>query len=324
MNIIIDYIVTSFKSNVMKKLYELLNLYEVEFIDIKSFYGYKYCIYYGGIRIHYNTDDDNAVTEVILDCSGKGCRCLESLNPNLDWFVLLNTFDSMYRDGSAHIARLDVACDDTDGVLSMEQMKRYAVRGQYVCRSKLTPLIKIMREESIYFGSPSSDRFLRIYDKALEQGIAGDVHWLRLEFQLRNDNAMSFYLNWLENRDDIGKLYCGVMIDYLRFVQIPNGKNIENYKRNEHLDRLQTAVWWNKFLHNAERIKQLYLPGEEYTINMLAHYVRKQANSSVKTYLIAQGGDIGTYVDDLNRTPLNKRQIDLLNSLKLSDKDIEI
>ena len=41
---------------------------------------------------------------------------------------------------------------------------------------------------TLYLGSRTSERMLRIYDKAAEQGIDG-MKWLRLEFEIKEEQA---------------------------------------------------------------------------------------------------------------------------------------
>lgn len=323
MNILIDYLVMSFKIHCKDIIFKKLNLDPEKFIEIRSFYGYPKCMYYEGVKIHWRCVD-GVVSEVCLDCSGKGCRYIEQANNrSFDWFGFLSCWDTLIRSKDAHISRLDVACDDVDGLTDICQVKRYTRSGKFVSRAKDWMVIDGSSESSVYFGSPQSDRRLRIYDKALEQGIDGGMAWLRYEFQLRNDNATSYYLNWCECRD-VGRLFGGVMIDFLRFVDVASGSDAEVLKVNRHQERLVTTPWWERFVDTAERIPQLYLPGTEYTLDALREYLRRQANSSAKAYIIAQGGEVGEYLEDVKRSALNERQRKLLAQLGVAEKDFNI
>ncbi len=312
--ILIDSLSITWKYDNVGELYELLGLQDAEMQQMRTRF-YSNGEYFDGILIAYNLDENYQVTSTFLDISGKGCRTVEQLNPDFDWFEFLYRYDSQIRDKTAHISRIDIACDVDDGSLTIGQIQKYTRQQLYVCRSKLLPVVSYMRIMEVLFGSPKSDRLLRIYDKALEQGIP-DIDWLRLEFQLRNDNATSWYLNWCEHRD-IGKLYAGVMIDFLRFVSPPRGTSIKTIKQHSHQHRLPTVTWWSDFIGEAERITQLYLPGQEYTLDRLEHSLIHNAGSRFKAYMIAHGGDITELLDAVKHCKLNAKQKLMLAELDM-------
>ena len=218
-----------------------------------------YCLYYAGVQIHYLEEEyteidrifigyrdavPRRITSVILNISGKGCRTIESLNPGFDWFEFFYQFNDMILAKDVHFARLDLACDDTDGILDMKQIIRYTERYQFVCKSKCLPMTVGMREEAAYFGSPKSDRRLRIYNKALEQGIDATI----------------------------------------------------------------------------ETLKQLHLPGNEYSYEVLCRYIR-QTHSSVKTYLKLTHGDVGAYLDQVDKSEQSVKQVELVHALLQQDRE---
>lgn len=186
---------------------------------IKSYYGCTLCYYYEGIKIHIGEDI------VILDCSGRGCRTLEN-EFGWDWETHLKQWQpelTEHQPGDTprmHIARLDVACDLIDcEEITVAKIQDSVKRNRYTCRSGHYRVIDGSDEEAVYFGSPKSDRRLRIYNKAKEQGIT-DYQWVRFEFQLRNDNALSFILNYYRMQH-FGFTFYGVMADYVNFTQLP-------------------------------------------------------------------------------------------------------
>lgn len=315
MKILVDTLSISFKWDAVGELYELLNLYDLNFEPTRN-RNYKDGQYHPGINIMYNFDEFNNVTDTFLHLSGRGCRLIEQINPGFDWFEFLHHFDTQIRNGNAHIARIDIACDVDDGSIKIGTVQKYSMAEMYVCRSKVLPLVQRKRIDEVYFGSPKSDRFLRIYDKALEMGLP-DTDWVRFEFQLRNDNATSWYLNWCEHRNDIGKLYSGIMIDYLRFVSVPRGCSMKEIRANKNQSKLLTAPWWERFIGDAERIPQLYLPGQEYTLERLEYYLEHNVASSIKAYIEAHDGDIGKLLDAVSRVQLNTKQKLMLAELQM-------
>ena len=317
MRILIDDLSVSWKYDNVTLLFSSLGLNPSEGIPMRTKH-YSDGLYFNGILIAWNTDPIGQITDTFLDISGKGCRYLEQIhNLNWDWYDFLSNYDTNLMLGFAHIARIDIALDLLDNEVPYSVFQKFSLNELYVCRSKLLPKVVMMREENIYFGSEHSDRLLRIYNKSLEQGL-DDTYWVRIEFQLRNKCAMSWFLNWRANRNlDIGTLYKGVLADYLRFVIPPKGSDIKTIKQNRDQGRLPTAPWWDKLLSSVDRIPQLYIPGEEYTIEQLEHYLKKQTYSSLKAYAIAHGGDLSSLIDGVSHAKLNTRQKQMLEKLEL-------
>lgn len=320
-NLIVDYLVMSFKisdrdnsfTSWLTWFYEYIKFPVDDAESIKSYYGLRSCLFYKGIKIHA----DNEL--VVLDMSGKGCRTFESLNPDLDWYKFLISFDEwiVNRDTdtklyNVHISRLDVACDLLeDERLTVDKLQGYVMKNKFLCKSNYHSCVVGNYENAVYFGSPRSDRRLRIYDKALEQGIV-NVKWVRFEFQLRNDNATSFYLNLKELKGDFAKCYHGMLHDYLRFITEPNNDN--------HSERKHVCKWWMEFLGGVKRIKQLYLPAEAYDLGKVTHVYKHQCASTVRTLMEANGGDVTELLNTAMETKLNKKQKDLLSDISVKQK----
>lgn len=327
MRVLIDYLTITSKIHSVKDVMEILGISDkIQFEPIKSYYGYEHCLFFDGVRIHWT--DNEKLSEVCIDLSGKGCRTVEWLNDNkFDWYEF---FYGLYFNPISqkldfegfvkqlHISRLDVACDemansDKEGILSFDLMCKYTELRKYVCRATCEPWWSNGRVRQLVFGSEHSDRLLRIYDKALEQRnmlsknqpeLLASIppHWIRAEFQLRNDNALSFLINWMKVHD-IGRCYSGVMNDYLRFVTKAVNRDL-----NHHSDRMVTARWWQKFLGTSLKLKQAYIIGREFSIQNVWDYLKEQAGSSIRTILEAEGGDISKLLSIATDSKLNSKQ----------------
>lgn len=305
MNILVDYLTVSIKDIKLDDLFKILKLDSKKMVDGYSrWLGRKY--YLGGISVHYGD-------YIILEMSGSGCRLLESLyDNNLNWVDFIEQF--LCLEGS-HLARLDVAGDDYPSaeekpLLSFDTMVRHCFKKQYVCKATSKPKVTLLGEENIYFGSPQSDRRLRIYNKAMERGI--DNHWIRVEFQLRNDSALSFFMRALEC-GSIGQAYQGILYDFLRFTREIN-------KDDNKQSRLTATRWWKTFCGNAARIKGFYVGGLDYNMERLERYLSKNAGSSMKTLLACTGGDIGKLVKFAEESEYNEHQEFLVKTKPLIDK----
>lgn len=169
-------------------------------------------------------------------------------------------------------------------------------------------------EQAIYFGSPASDRRLRIYNKAMERGVEGP--WIRAEMQMRNKNAVSFLLNWFQ-RKDIGGCYSAVLRDFLRFTVSPI--------QNRNYNRTTTALWWDEFLGQLGSCPQLYVNGGAYTLWHVQRFIERQAASSLKLFLEANNGDWEDLVAIIERAKLNSRQLHLLDQIQREgEKDYHV
>lgn len=305
MNILVDYFTVSVKEMQLDDVLKILHLDKKNMISGYSrWLGSK--LYQGGISVHFGE-------YIIIEMSGSGCRFLESLYGNvLNWIDFIEQF--LCLEGS-HLARLDIACDDypkeeQKPLLSFPTLFRHVQQDRYVSLSRFCTWHD-GSEQAIYWGSPKSDRRLRIYNKALERGVEG--HWIRAEFQLRNDCALSFYMRALEC-GSIGVAYQGMLYDFLRFTREVN------FHGNTNQSRLHVTRWWKTFCGNAQRIKGFYVGGLEYNLESLDHYLYKNAGSSMKTFLACHGGDVGKLMQFAEQSEYNEKQKFLVKVQPLIDK----
>ena len=326
-NLLIDYLVMSFKISDKQACFLDFLLNKIKFplvdaIHIRSFYGLGDCLYYSGIKVHYDK------SLVILDCSGKGCRTLEQLDSDWNWGSFLAIFDKFLtvpiKDSdyggnrgvyAVHISRIDLACDllDDDRI-TIPFLQGYVRKNKFICKSQYHSCIDGNKELAIYFGSPRSSRRLRIYDKALEQHLDGK-RWVRFEFQLRDDNATSFYLNLSKTcNGNFSKCYYGMLHDFLRFITVPND--------GIHSNRKKVCPFWLHFLKGVDKIKQLYLPGNRYDVGKALEIFNRQCSSTARLLVEAFGG-----VDELLASTfdakLNKKQKDALQAYKIQRRNAE-
>lgn len=319
-NLLVDYLVMSFKVSqeqadcFFRWLTQLLHFPLSEAESIRSYYGMPSCFYYMGIKLHYSNE------LIVLDMSGKGCRACEHLNPGFDWYEFLHLFDDGLTkpikdsDGklSVHISRIDVACDLLgDDRITLPFLQRYVMQDKIICKSTYHTCVIGNKEMAIYFGSPRSDRRLRIYDKAMEQGAEGS--WVRFEFQLRNDNALSFYLNLSQTcGGNFAECYYGMMHDYLRFTTKPN---LHDHNQS---NRLIVCRWWKEFLQGVQKIPQFYLPGNDYDISNISRVYARQYASTVRTLIEAAEGDVTEIIDTALSAKLNRRQREALAKMEVA------
>ena len=302
MKALIDYLTLTSKIHSTDFFIDKLGLSGCEFIPITGRYGWQNRIFYRGVSILFGGSRE----DVCVGLSGTGCRTVEEIsNFKFNWLDFLSDFEFDIRTRDVTVARLDIAGDDHLGLLEMETLFTYCKARQYICKARFN-IWTDGDEQCVYFGSPSSDRRIRIYNKSLEQKKEG-THWIRCEMQMRNKNAVSFLLNWF-NIKDIGDCYSGVLLDFLRFTdRSPEG----------HSERCEVEPWWIDFIGAIRKQSQLYIDTTVYyNLDSVYNFLQKQSGSSLKLILEANNGDLQDILDIINKSKLNLRQLRLLETIK--------
>ena len=90
-------------------------------------------------------------------------------------------------------SRIDLTINVHEGRLTPRAIQRAVKTGSAKPRSAVSRFIEGknggIEGDTLYLGSPSSDRQLRVYNKAAELGIVDGSAWLRLELELRRLRA---------------------------------------------------------------------------------------------------------------------------------------
>lgn len=272
---------------------DLLGLSEVPWEVIKGARGYKDRLYFNCISIHFNGRPDMGVW---CEMSGQGCRAFETLS----------TLDEKWQDLFAeitarhmNITRLDVAYDDHSGTLDIDEIIQDARKKEYVSKSDYWEIVESSKGQTIQFGSPQSDVLIRIYDKARERNCPAGEHWIRCELQLRRERAIAFTRLGLS----IGQSYCGVVVNYLRFVDPVDG--------DTNRWRWPIKPYWGEFLCHAEAISLYQAPGLEYNLDRCERYVIHQAGNAIDAYIQIRG--VPGFLEELKkRTTMRNPKYDRL------------
>lgn len=99
---------------------------------------------------------------------------------------------------TTRVGRIDIAVDidkKMDLALAREQFKS----GMVDTLARKCKLLLGEDGDTLYVGSRTSQKFLRIYDKAAQQGITGD--WFRIELECKGDFARGVFLHLLNEPD---------------------------------------------------------------------------------------------------------------------------
>ena len=248
---------------------------------------------------------------ICLDISGQGCREFENIKGN-DWLKFLHEICD--RDFKTTITRLDLAYDDHTGLLDLYQIANDVKDRHYTSPSKKSQIIwsddqvNDVNGLTVYVGSKSSDVMVRIYDKAAEREFGKELHWVRVELQLRHARCIAAAAEILKQQH-IGRVASGILRNYLLFRD-PSGTD-------ENKSRWPVAPYWDRLLLDMERVRLWISPGEPYNFSKTElHMIRQYGQVLITVQEI--NGSLGPFLDECRRTypVLNKKYENTIADIK--------
>jgi len=321
--IIIDYFAFVSKCDSERTVLKLLDLDSLPFEDGGPMHFYskslRYSIdgstaiivLYGGHK-YRNYSDSKIITDdnVCVMMSGKGCRVYESNSK----YTFMDLFSYIHDNPDDYnITRLDLAYDDFKGLLNINTLAFDTFNQSYVTKSRTWKVETGSSGTSIYFGSEQSPIRLRIYDKKAEQKITDDnLHWVRVELQLRDDRAATA-VNYVCSGICIDEVYFNALNNFIRFV--------ENSETDSNKYRHKLKEYWSNFLEYYGKLSLYVEPGDDYTCEKLRMYIEKQCSQSIVTFCAIYGlKPFLKFLYDRSKFDLNVKYKNLLFE---NDKDIE-
>jgi len=254
-------------------------------------------------RVYWSTMRSDMGVHVRLPSSAMHTSKQDSVDL-LTWLVRHN----------GNTTRLDVACDDFDyHLLDLAEISRKAQEDEVCTDAQVIDEWHALRGvgHTIYFGSRSSERLLRIYDKAAEQvkkagGNAAmpDEFWVRVELELKGDRAKVAGQMIVDHRETWQILGAGWIRDFVDFKE-PELEDINKA-------RWETSRWWLDFLDNAAKCK-IPIKREEQTIERIVAWVDKQVAPSLFVLSATVGHDQVFERVGAASARLSARQVQLIN-----------
>lgn len=297
--IIVDWLqFTLLRDNGLDTVFKILRLNPADFERLdKGGLGYKDQLINNNIRIYFNGNQGMGINTSI---SGKGCRYMESQGIDL-WSLLFR----LARSARINITRLDLALDTS--IKLIDKIRRNIDDKKYISKSRSISYIcksgkDSTRTETIYIGSRSSDLMIRIYDKAVEQGI-DEIDWERWEIVLKKEKiieAMPLL------KKGISQTFRDILYTYFRPI-----KKIESNK-----SRSKVESWYMKFLGRVEKVS-LYREPSQRTIEDKWAWVEKQVAPTLS--LLALAFDNTEFLSGLalgNTERIKKKDLELIEKYK--------
>lgn len=294
----------------MQYLCDLLGIPVCCFEQIGKLKFYKEMWKYNNISIAIPYEGAEATEGYLVTLTGDGCRYYERHHyhdlydtPVTIWTGLFERVRKLNDLGlSVNITRLDIALDDMQGVLDINEISRCALAGEVASRFRTRPSRTSFRcpylsdgsiietndhgqiSKTVEFGRRQSRSFCRIYDKLAEQRakakddearlaeLAKIDHWVRVEFVFKAENAIALVQAYCDE-PDFARFYASYINGMLRFIHRDDAK----------VTRCTVKEWWAKFLGTIERIT-LSL-GDWKPINRARHmsYVYRQLSGAIYT-----------------------------------------
>ena len=281
--ILYDWLTFSSAIHDRDSIIQFLGLSKVDWVtELGSKLKYDERWYFMGISIHFSYPGTNKNQGVCVEMSGQGCRAFETFGDKSIVDVLKYCLDY-----GLHITRLDIALDDFTGLIDINEMARAARAFEFRCRCKSVSVIFECPDQdsehkalTVNHGSRCSKTFIRCYDKRAERGAFEEYeHWVRLELQLRAENAMTFAaLSY-----PIGEKYFGVLSNYLAYL-IPSDTDSNK-------SRWSVAPWWENLLQGAQKISVYTSKDIDYNKSRLERYVYNMAGNAVAAIIQCDGAE---------------------------------
>lgn len=254
--------------------------------------GYLRMLQFSNISVMYDPRENQYFRDmgVCVSMSGNGCRTFETMSKlTLDLTDKQGTqsvaFPALFRllasDVDANISRIDIACDDREGYLCMDDIVRAVQENTINSRLMKRTLYMGYNGEgrsgtTVYIGASSSDFRVRIYDKALESGETG--HWVRVELVMRGKHANAFGAQ-LINAENVGKLAAQVINDKFAFIE----------KDDSNISRCTVCPWWVRFVDELESVRLVARCVVRHSVDQIYNWVEAQVGPSLAILRYAMG-----------------------------------
>ena len=248
--------------------------------------GYNRVLRFSDICVCYEPRENDFFRDmgVCVSMSGNGCRAFETMSKLTQAgqdSVFPTLFQLLAADETANVSRIDIACDDREGFLNMEEIvekvQANEINSRMTKRSVIVSFDGTQRSGStIYLGAPSSDFRVRIYDKALEEGVDG--HWIRVELVMRHKNAAAF-VEQMNSAPSVGKLAAQVVNDKFSFIE----------RDDSNITRCTVCGWWQSFVDELESVRLVARCVVQHSVERIENWIESQVGPSLAVILNTLG-----------------------------------
>ncbi len=203
-----------------------------------------------------------------------------------------------------HFSRIDLAIDDIGAnYFSMSSLESFVLENRVVSKFRSCDPRKPFNISTgevlgytLNFGSRSSDIFLRVYDKKLEQNSKLErngeelisYEWVRWELELKNSRANEV-IDKLIGNQNMGCVTVGVLSNYFRVIDLDDSNR----------SRCSVNALWDKFLNGIAPLS-LYVPTVSRTLEEKKEWVRRQVMPTLAGIILADGGSLDIITENFD------------------------
>jgi DNA relaxase NicK len=273
-------------------------------------HGYRMSYVYEGIRIYYDGHSIGMGANVSM--SGNACRVYETHHTTMS---LIKRVLKLHLAEKANITRFDAAADDRAGILSMDVIEEAARKRNFCSTISSTDFHCSQKKKNdpvgvtVYLGSAESEKRMRTYNKAVEQGLEGE-HWIRVELMTRREHAVGLIQALVENEANLGGTLAKIIMDTVRYIEMDNNKSC----------RCSVAEWWARFLGTLERVKIMLKEKPAMSIERSAKFLTEQVSAAFYTCVKAYGLHFTRAMLDAGEKKFGKRHEVMLADFKNTKK----
>lgn len=301
---IVDYL----SGVVLTKSIEEVVLYAQEISSVwasaTGAHGYRKSWVAPGFRLYY---DGQPGMGCYLQVSGQGCADLVARPDWEGWDAFLSEFLSY----GFRPSRIDLAFDDKNALLDMEEMRRKLLAGEVTTRYRSvspqsTYLSGNISRDCIYLGTMKSDSSCCIYDKRLERLAAGEPdpgQWVRVEMRYKGEQAESV-AKWIISNGGLDGAQ-GLL-----------GSAIEFRDPDENLNQARWKIsdFWGEFLELSAHVSRNTSKAVKTIDEHVARFTKQHSATLCMLVLaLCAGSFSGPWLDHLLYTGfgrMNQRQHD--------------
>lgn len=208
---------------------------------------------------------------------------------------------------NGHVTRLDIAVDDigcryfsTDDVYALYSNTQIVTKTRNVRNFEDWDAPGRKSGHTVYFGSRTSDIFLRVYDKQMERnrklvdsGSRIDTPWTRWELELKNERAVNVVKLILSDLS-LGVVAVGVLSHYIRMIELDDSNR----------SRCSIYPLWADFINGISSLK-ITVPKFEKSLEDKKTWIKRQVMPTLAAVILADGGSL-EFVEDNLENGLNR------------------
>ena len=297
---------------------KFLGMSENEFVNMGRIKYYKERYECNNISIAVPFEARETQQGYYISMSGNGCRYYENLIKQGEFIDVRDIWRNFFirlrglteQGLSVNVSRIDIAIDDFSGDLSIPEIirciendcvatrfqKKVAHEGNcdmYIAQTAVkTSFFRRIRSATVEFGSRQSRSFCRIYDKRAEQmqkhyndkaefsRLEKMKHWVRLEVEFKEENALKIINAYIEQKH-FPHFFASYINGMLRFVK----------RDDSNISRCSVCDWWARFIGTTHKTTMACGDYKPVTVKRHLDYVHKMLSGAIYTAINCEGLD---------------------------------